>query len=58
MNLYIIKFLMFKKYKNLKIKCKTDEKANFCSHPINYSIKKIKAIDIKELIYLLKRFKI
>ena len=57
MNLYIIKCLMFKKYKDIKIKCETDEKTYLYSHRINCSIKQIKAIDIKELIYLLKGFK-
>ena len=54
MNLYCIKFSMFAKNRNIKIKREIDGKSNLHSRCIDFGFKKFENIDEKELSYLLK----
>ena len=49
-----MKYLMFKKSRNIRIKYKIDGKTNLYSFCINYDFKKFESIDEEELSYLLE----
>ena len=49
-----MKYLMFKKSRNIRIKDKIDGKTNLYSFCINCGFKKIESIDEEELSYLLE----
>ena len=54
MPLYCIKRLMFTKNRNIKIKCKIDEKFYLYSGCFDCGLKKFETIDEEDLSYLLK----
>ena len=54
MNFYCIKCLVFRRNRDIKIKCKTDGKNNLYCCSMDCGFKKFETIDEEDLSYLLK----